>query len=174
MRKMVSLVSVVLGLAVTLTGCAGCSESETSLVDQLTAFSCRAVIRYDDAEAAADVIRTSDGTTTFTMVEPEALNGLVMEFKTDNVHFSYKGLSFDVEPTSLLASAAGSAIVNSLNDVIRGENLSIQEENGNVVVGSEGESGGYTFNMDENTGAITKLLIPSQGVEVDFSEFKPL
>lgn len=173
MKKHVSIIFAAVVLFFLFAGCSN-QPSQESVIQQLTNFSCKADITYGEFTASADVTRQADGQTTFVITEPESLKDMTFLFRDDQVSISYKGLTIDVEPTSFLASAAGSALVHSIDQTLKSENLQIVQKEDVLELSSKSFSGNYTMQLDKTTGALLKLLVPSLDLECDFSDFQPL
>ena len=176
MRKYLAAALLAVLFLLSLAGCSGCSGGQTqeSAIQKLTSFSCKANITYGDFTASADVTRQADGETVFVLTEPESLRDMTFLFRSDQVSISYKGLTIDVSPTSFLASAAGSALVNSIDQTLKSENVEITKKDGVLEINSKSNSGNYTMQLDQTTGALLKLLVPSLDLQCDFTEFQPL
>jgi len=134
-------------------------------------FDATANINYKGISATATITQDSPLSCLVAFTAPDTLKDMRFEFSRDSVEVSYKGLSFDFDPSSVPGGSVANLAVSAINKVLLKEGLALSYEDGALAVGGSNENGAFTLVLDEETGNFLKLSVPDHQLEIDFSNF---
>ncbi|HHV50496.1 MAG TPA: hypothetical protein GXX54_02160 [Clostridiales bacterium] len=149
---------------------AACSKKGKAEKPVTTGFSCDVEASYDDMNVKGRLTRSSAGTLTFEVTEPESLKGLSMQLNGDSISIKLFGLSFDVKPENIPQTALGKSMLSALDSALDAKDQGEITEEGLVTKGST-PAGDFEIVSDPKTGNLLKLRIPSANLAATFSNF---
>lgn len=168
MFRRLSVVCTIFACFVLLTSCAPGSSGHTA--PTFTGFSCSADIAYRDLTVKGRLSRVSAGTLTLDIEEPSTLSGMTLSWDGEQIQVKMLGLSVDLEPADIPASALGSALVDTLDAALRVQDQAVLSD-GVMKLDGECAAGSYTVTSDPATGALLTLTVPDLELSASFADF---
>lgn len=123
-------------------------------------------------EIQAHIARQSAQNCLITVTAPETLNGVTVECSGDTISLCYGAIKQPLDITKIPQAAFAPAIIRALDGIsdFKEQNAAITDP----VLNISTDFGEIVAALDEQTGAIKTIEIPSQQVTVTFSSFKAL
>ena len=167
-RRLSAVCAVFTCLVLMLTSCSPGAAGHTA--PTFTGFSCNADIAYRDMTVKGRLSRVSAGTLTLDIEEPATLSGMTLSWDGEQVRVNMLGLSVNLDPADIPASALGSALVDTLDAALRVQDQAVLSDG---VMKLEGEctAGGYTVTSDPETGALLTVSVPALELSATFADF---
>ena len=131
-------------------------------------------IQYQDIEATAVIDQSSPGDYVITFQSPEAMNGMEFATKGEKITLSYRGLSASFTTDDFFNSAIAKQLIRTMNAVTSKEGLSLSMEEQALLIEGALDTGDFTLKIDRENGNFLHLSIPSEGLEVNFTNFQLL
>jgi len=157
---------------------ASCQRAQTKLKPEditkniSSSFETVANISYKSLKATARISQKSPGECTVTFSSPSSLKDMKLNYTSEKLSVSYKGLSFDFNPQEMPDSAVAGMIVKAFNNAVNSEGIKVKfEDNAFVIEGSMNTSTFY-LKLDSKNSNLLKLEVPSEQLEVEFVNFK--
>ena len=157
------------GWLIWLTGCQAVTDENAAPVT--TGFSCEAAIRYKDMDITGLLTRSGAGTLSLEFLSPDTLKGIVATWDGEKVTASLYGMSIDLPPDTLPASALGSALTEALDAAFLAPEQGQLTEEGFRWEGV-GPNGTMVLLTDPEDGSLRSLSLPQIPLTVSFSRFK--
>lgn len=147
-----------------------CAKQKSAEKPITTGFECDVAVRYGEMNVKGHLTRSSAGTLTMDVSEPETLKGMSMIWNGEKVTLKMYGLSFDVDPENIPQSALGLSILKALDAVLSDKGSGTITDKGfttkGVLNGSE-----FEIVSDPSTGKLLSLNIPSLELTANFTNF---
>ena len=153
---------------------AGCKEGKgvgNAENPVTTGFECDVEIQYTDMNLKGHLIRSTAGTMSLAVSEPESLSGFTMLWDGEKISFKLNGFSFDVNPEVIPQGALGKSVLGALDDALSHPTQGETTEAGLVTKGTT-PSGDYEIVSNPKTGALLSLKVPSANLAATFSNFE--
>lgn len=141
----------------------GCAQNKTA-TPILNDISFSAKIDYGENEFVADITVTDD-TLNLAVIEPQEINGLILNITKNGVTAEFKGISYAPDITSLPHGAVIKVLYNILNDISSGKTANCDNENCEIT----GKVDGYKYNFEFSpSGLPISLKVDELDLEIDF------
>lgn len=134
-------------------------------------FTCDAVVKYGKMQLSGTLHCPGGSVFSFTVAEPQKLNGLSLNWNGDAFTMSYLGMEWNGDAVGLPDTAFAGAIRNVLNAVSAGRLTGSPNQDGKCVIAGGSESGDYKLTV-EMDGFPVSLSVPALDLEVTFQNFK--
>lgn len=165
-RPVVLFLALLIG--VTALSCAKTGKKAEKPVT--TGFSSDVNVQYGDMTVKGHIQRSTAGTMTMDVQEPETLKGLSMVWNGESVSLKLHGLSFNVNPDTVPQSALVKSVLQTLDSAMPLKEDGELTDEGLLTTGS-GPAGDFTLLSDPETGNLKQLSIPSIDLVATFSNF---
>lgn len=151
----------------------GCKRPKEEPVPPVAAgFTCGFTGTYRGEAVAGRLERSSAGLLTVSLTEPQELAGLVAEWDGEQVTLRLMGLSWSVDAGTVPQAALGERVLGALDAVVYGTAAGTVGADGRLTItGEAGEGASFTLYADPQTGALSALSVPSEELELTFSDF---
>ena len=132
-------------------------------------------VEEKQAQAAkAKMEQSSPGDYVITFQSPEAMNGMEFATKGEKITLSYRGLSASFTTDDFFNSAIAKQLIRTMNAVTSKEGLSLSMEEQALLIEGALDTGDFTLKIDRENGNFLHLSVPSEGLEVNFTNFQLL
>lgn len=157
---------------------AGCGDKSAVSADEArilsglsSPFHTSASIRYGSLTAETTVARDSPLSCTVVFTAPESLRDMAYTFREESVELSYKGLQFSFDPSGVPDRSAAKAMVSALAAATQGTLTQARRQGNELEAQGTGPRGLFTLLLDAESGALIKLSVPQEELEIIFSDF---
>lgn len=174
MKKLRVTISAMIILALLmLSGCQKLPGGEIPEKDIL--FKTDAEIIYGDFDATGTLTRLGNGSWRMELTKPETLAGLVITEDNGNITAEMNGLSFSAARDSLPVKSLFGLIFNAVDSAATSESAeAVKSDDGIISISGDSALGGYTVDMDAESGNYVGIRIPDKELSVVFSNFERL
>lgn len=133
-------------------------------------------MNYQDMEIQAHIQRPDTHNCKITVTAPESLKGVCVDYSDGVINLSYGIIKQTLDITKIPQAAFAPAIIHALDSIAayQEQNAAPANADGDYVLNMNSEFGDFTVTLEETTGAIKSIEIPSYQVKVTFSTFTPL
>lgn len=121
--------------------------------------------------AVARIVQESPFECTVTYAAPAHLKGFETVFTEDEIELNYNGLTCELISSALPHTAAARAAVDIIRQSFTDTELPLTKTDQGLVAQGENTAGAFTLAIDPENGAITKLLLPAEELEIAFTNF---
>lgn len=167
-RRLSAVCAIFVRSVLLLTSCAPGAVGHTA--PTFTGFSCSADIAYRDMAVKGRLSRVSAGTLILDIEEPATLSGMKLSWNGEQIRVNMLGLSVDLDPADIPASALGSALVDTLDAALRVQDQAVLSD-GVMKLDGECATGSYTVTSDPATGALLTVAVPDLELSASFADF---
>jgi len=159
--------------AIVLTGCSRIPglPFEDGLDKMNESFESDIQIQSGELYAAARLIRVPEGFT-MTFTHPDTLRGMEMVMAEGGLDIRYRGLDFTFSSAMAPRGSIPRLTSNVISSLLQREGITSRDLGDNTLL-ADGRIGAdaFTAKLDNQTGAIIKLSIPSRNLEISFDNF---
>lgn len=134
-------------------------------------FDAQATIMVEDVVMLCDINKTVLGDMTISVIEPDTLNGLTIAYNGDDITTSYKGMSFTMDDSSVVATSIGKIILSAINKASSPSGVEVKMLDSSIVIDGETDQGRFSITLDKNNGNIVSLNVPNLDFICNFDEF---
>lgn len=153
----------------------GCAKSQGKMPESLTdGFEANISVNYQDNNYEAKITRTAPGQCKIEMTKPLLLKSMTFEWTGTEIIMSYLGLKQSISPQSLPNAAFGDAIVKVLDALTAVNGLDIKKDGDSLLISGSIDSGPFQLSVNNETGEIATLALPSIKLSVTFKDFKKI
>ena len=167
-RRLSAVCAVLACFVLLLSSCSHGAAGTTA--PTFTGFSCKDDIAYRDMKVKGRLSRVSAGTLTLEIEEPSTLSGMKLSWDGEQVRVNMLGLSVELDPADIPASALGSALVDTLDTALRVQDQAVFSD-GVMKLDGECAAGSYTVTSDPATGALLTVAVPDLELRASFADF---
>jgi hypothetical protein len=121
--------------------------------------------------AVAGIAQESPFESTVTFEAPAHLEGMELVFTEDAAQLKYKGLSYELLPSSLPQTSVARAALEIVNRSLSDGDIPLAGTEQGLVARGESSAGEFVLTLDPASGVITKLLLPAEELEIAFANF---
>lgn len=169
MKRLVTLAFTGIML-LSVTGCkTPSSETGTAENGLNTSFQTETEITLDQMKASGTLCRFGEGMWEIEFNSPNTLSGVKLEFTDGTSTASYKGLNFSVPQSALPIKSMMSNLISVTDELARQEELSGENENGEIKISGNLESGDYILTADKS-GNLKRFEMPNMKLVMEFGE----
>lgn len=129
-----------------------------------------ASVHYGELDAEIRLSR-EDGVCEINMINPESLRDFTFLLKEDVFTLRYKGLSFDIDPSTLPVESMAGMILNTLNQAMEPNGMALSLEEEAIVFTGQKENSSFSLRLDKETGNFLSLNIPDEDFSAEFKNF---
>lgn len=148
-----------------LTGC-GQSHRDHTAQPVTDGFTCKTAIRYNEMDLQGRLTRDADGKLTLSFSLPKTLEGVAIGWNGTDMTMELGGMSIAV-PTE---SVPQGALIRRLLQVLSADHGDGQVMDEGYVFAGDIDGQAYTLVCDPDTGLPETLSLPSEELEVAFTE----
>lgn len=173
-KHIVKMISIAMVILLMLAFAVSCSRKGKYSVIPSQSFTCTVSMKYDGMDIKADVEYLSSESCTITITEPSSLNGVGIDWEGGRLSVSYLGMSFDVDRQDIPETAFVPHIMKAIEVIVSSEQLELTEDETGEICLYEGicDEGSFIAQIDNETGAIRSIKIPTYELEIAFSNFQ--
>jgi hypothetical protein len=157
-----------------LSAFASCARPPMTLSDiggRTARYRATAYINKGGLLAVAGIAQESPFECTVTYEAPAHLKGMEIVFTEDGAELKYRGLGSGPLPSSLPQASAARAALSAINQGLADGDTPLSETGQGLVAHGEIAAGKFSLTLDPESGAITKLLLPAEELEIAFANF---
>ena len=144
---------------------------ETAEKKMASDFVTNASVHYGELDAEIRLSR-EDGVCEINMINPESLRDFTFLLKEDVLTLRYKGLSFDIDPSTLPIESMAGMILDTLNQAMEPNGMALSLEGQALVFTGQKENSSFSLRLDKETGNFLSLSIPDEGFSAEFRDFR--
>lgn len=156
-----------------LPGCQNRTQEAPSVPIPLKpSFSSNAKIRCGNLEIKSIFSKEENGRFLLEFQSPEVLQGMSMQYTSDQITIEYRGLTGNYPPDGVSQKAIGKILIDAISSFCQGGTLEMRSNGTQLEArGKLQESGNdFLLILEESSGKLLSLQVPDADLMVSFSE----